>query len=108
MGCENGACGLRGQVRHLRRAGVEAQLEGDVERAEALLRRSMDLSRHSGAADVSTAHSAWRLALVLAESSRPDEAARHFELALSLTRARAGCGSKLYRTILVDFAQALA
>jgi hypothetical protein len=86
---------------------MEARQAGDVRRAEELLRRSMELSRQEGSPEVSTAHSAYRLALVLAESSRHDEAARHFEMALGLVRRRAGSGSRLYRTILGDFAQAL-
>jgi tetratricopeptide (TPR) repeat protein len=108
MACENGVCALSGQVRQLRREGIEAHLAGDVEQAEALLRRSMDLSRAGGAPDVSTAHTAYRLALVLAAASRHEEAARHFEMALGLARGRAGCGCRLYRAILGDFAQALA
>ncbi|MDQ7831888.1 MAG: tetratricopeptide repeat protein [Desulfovibrionaceae bacterium] len=108
MACENGVCALSGQVRQLRRAGVEAHQAGDTELAVTLLTRSMDLSRMGGSPEVSTAHSAYRLALVLHEASRFDEAARHFEMALGLARDRAGCGSRLYRTILGDFAQALA
>ncbi len=106
MACTNGKCVLCGQVRQLREAGMEALRQGDVEQAETLLRRCVDMSEDGGL-DVVTANAAYRLALALHEAGRVDEAAGQFERALELVRQRAGCDSKLYKTILGHFAQAL-
>lgn len=92
-------------MRRLRNAGMDALFEGDVPRAEALLRRSLLLSEDSGGMDVSSARSAYRLALALHEAEHHDEAARYFEKALTLVRQRAGSGCKLYKTILGHFAR---
>ncbi len=108
MACENGKCALTGEVRKLRDAGIAALRAGDVGQAESLLRRSVALSEDGGGLDVSTAHSAYRLALALHRADHHDEAARHFEKAMALARQRAGCGSKLYRTILGHFARSLS
>jgi Flp pilus assembly protein TadD len=107
MACTNGKCELSSNVRQLREAGMEALHQGDVTGAEALLRRSVALSEAGGGVETATAHSVYRLGMALHEAGRTEEAAREFEKALTLVRDRAGCGSKLYRTILGHFAEAL-
>lgn len=107
MACTNGKCELAGIVRRLREAGMDALREGDVGQAEELLRESVVLSEEGGALDVSTANSVYRLGLALSEAGRIDEAVTQFEKALALVRERAGCGSKLYKTILGHFSAAL-
>jgi tetratricopeptide (TPR) repeat protein len=107
MACTNGKCVLSGNVRRLREAGMDAYNEGDLGKAEVLLRQSVELSEVGGGLDVTTANSAYRLALTLHEAGRHDEAAEQFEKALTLVRERAGCASKLYKTILGHFAQAI-
>lgn len=107
MACTNGKCELSSNVRQLREAGMEALHHGDTQGAEALLRRSVALSESGGGVETATAHSVFRLGLALNEAGRTEEAAREFEKALTLVRRRAGCGSKLYQTILGHFAAAL-
>ncbi len=107
MACTNGKCELSGHVRRLREAGMDALREGDVDQAEDLLRRSVALSEAGGGVSTATANSVYRLGLALHEAGRQDEAAAEFEKALTLVRDRAGCGSKLYQTILGQFAQVL-
>ena len=107
MACTNGKCELSSSVRQLREAGLEALDRGDMEGAEALLRRSVALSEKGGGVNTATAHSVFRLGQALHEAGRADEAAREFEKALTLVRERAGCGSKLYQTILGHFAEIL-
>jgi len=108
MACENGKCALAAQVRKYRDEGMEALKAGDLEQAETLLRRSLNLSEIGGGLDVGAAQSGYRLALTLARAKRHDEAASHFEKALSLARGRAGSRSKLYRTILGHFSRSLS
>jgi len=81
---------------------------GETGQAETLLRQAVDAAEAGGGINVVTAQSTYKLALVLHEAGRHDEAAEQFEKALALVRGRAGCGSKLYRTILGEFAQALS
>ena len=107
MACTNGKCELSASVRQLREAGMEALKHGDLEGAEALLRRSVALSENGGGVETATAHSVFRLGLALHEAGRSDEAAEEFEKALTLVRNRAGCGSKLYQNILGHFAAVL-
>ncbi len=108
MACKDGKCELSGRVRRLREAGMDALRAGEVEQAETLLRQSVDVSEAGGGINVVTAQSTFQLARVLHEAGRHDEAAEQFEKALALVRGRAGCGSRLYRTILGEFAQTLA
>ena len=107
MACTGGKCMLSGQVRQLREAGMDALRTGDLGEAEAYLRRSVALAETDAGLDVVTANAAYRLALALHQSGQHDEAAQQFEKALTLARGRAGCGSKLYKTILGHFAEAL-
>lgn len=107
MACTGGKCMLSGQVRQLREAGMSALGSGDLDQAESYLRQSVELAETDGGLDVVTANSAYRLAMTLHQAGRPDEAADQFEKALTLARGRAGCGSKLYKTILGHFAEAL-
>jgi tetratricopeptide (TPR) repeat protein len=98
---------LMSQVRQLREAGMGAMQAGDLGQAESYLRQSVTLAENEAGLDVVTANAAYRLALTLHRAGRHDEAGEQFEKALTLARARAGCGSKLYKTILGHFAQAL-
>lgn len=98
---------LSGKVRRLREAGMDAMASGDLGGAETYLRQSVELAETDGGLDVVTANSAYRLAMTLHQAGRADEAAEQFEKALTLARGRAGCGSKLYKTILGYFAEAL-
>lgn len=107
MACVNGKCQLAAGVRELREAGMDALRGGDVDGAEALLRRSVALSEAGGGVTTATAHSVYRLGLALHAAGRPDEAAEQFEKALWLVRERAGCNSKLYQKILSQFARIL-
>ncbi|EHJ48214.1 hypothetical protein DFW101_2208 [Solidesulfovibrio carbinoliphilus subsp. oakridgensis] len=107
MACTNGKCELSSSVRQLREAGMDALRDGDVDQAENLLRRSVAMSEAGGGVATATANSVYRLGLALHEAGRQDEAAAEFEKALTLVRDRAGCGSKLYQTILGHFARAL-
>ena len=107
MACVNGKCQLASSVRELREAGMDALRDGDVGGAEALLRRSVAMSEAGGGVSTATAHSVYKLGLALHAAGRPDEAAEQFEKALALVRERAGCASKLYKTILGHFAQAI-
>lgn len=107
MACVGGKCELSGNVRRLRDAGMEALRGGDVDQAEDLLRRSVALSEAGGGVTTATANSVYRLGLALHEAGRTDEAAREFEKALTLVRDRAGCGSRMYQTILGHFAKVL-
>lgn len=107
MACSGGKCELSGNVRRLREAGMDALRDGDVGQAEDLLRRSVALSEAGGGVATATANSVYRLGLALHEAGRQEEAAMEFEKALTLVRNRAGCGSKLYQTILGHFAKAL-
>jgi tetratricopeptide (TPR) repeat protein len=107
MACTGGKCLLTSKVRKLRETGMEAMASGDLHQAEELLRRSVALAETDAGLDVVTANSAYRLALALHQSGQHDEAAQQFEKALTLARGRAGCGSKLYKTILGHFAEAL-
>jgi len=107
MACTGGKCVLSGNVRRLRVAGMEALQEGKMEQAETLLRQAVALSEAGGGVNVATAHSTYQLAVALHEAGRSDEAAEQFVKALELVRSRAGRGSKLYKTILGSFAQAL-
>ena len=107
MACVGGKCMLTSQVRRLREAGMDAMDAGDLDQAETLLRQSVTLAENEAGLDVVTANASYRLALTLHKAGRHDEAAEEFEKALTLARGRAGCGSKLYQTILGHFAAAL-
>ena len=107
MACTGGKCMLSGRVRQLRQAGMSALDIGDLDQAESFLRQSVELAETDNGLDVVTANSAYRLAMTLHQAGRGDEAADQFEKALALARGRAGCGSKLYQTILGHFAAAL-
>ena len=107
MACVNGKCRLASSVRELREAGMDALAGGDLEGAEALLRRSVAMSEAGGGVTTATAHSVYRLGQALHAAGKHDEAAEQFEKALWLVRERAGCGSKLYQKILRLFAEAM-
>lgn len=107
MACSGGKCELAGRIRYYREAGMEALREGDVDRAEKMLRLAVDLGERDQAVDTTKAHSIYRLGLVLSEAGRHDEAAGAFEQALALAGGRAGTGSKLYRKIFDHYEAAL-